>query len=149
MKFELPRFVLQILKKFQDSGYEIYIVGGAVRDILTKRPVDDWDFTTDATPPEILEIFPDGFYDNVFGTVGISHESSPNPYEITTFRREFDYSDHRRPTKVEWGKTLEDDLQRRDFTINAMAIGRVKGKRVKGKSSKKLFYHSPFTFYLI
>ena len=122
MKIELPPFILQILKKFQDSGYEIYIVGGAVRDILTKRPVDDWDFTTDATPPEILKIFPDGFYDNVFGTVGISHESSPNPYEITTFRREFDYSDHRRPTKVEWGKTLEDDLQRRDFTINAIAL---------------------------
>src|SRR3990172_2524169 len=149
MKIELPPFILQILKKFQDSGYEIYIVGGAVRDILTKRPVDDWDFTTDATPPEILKIFPDGFYDNVFGTVGISHESSPNPYEITTFRREFDYSDHRRPTKVEWGKTLEEDLQRRDFTINAMAIGRVKGKRVKGESAIKLFYHSPFTFYLI
>jgi len=137
MKIELPPFILQILKKFQDSGYEIYIVGGAVRDILTKRPVDDWDFTTDATPPEILKIFPDGFYDNVFGTVGISHESSPNPYEITTFRREFDYSDHRRPTKVEWGKTLEDDLQRRDFTINAMALAiEQESKRVKEWKNK-------------
>src|SRR3990172_5522821 len=137
MKIELPPFILQILKKFQDSGYEIYIVGGAVRDILTKRPVDDWDFTTDATPPEILKIFPDGFYDNVFGTVGISHESSPNPYEITTFRREFDYSDHRRPTKVEWGKTLEDDLQRRAFTINAMALAiEQESKRVKEWKNK-------------
>src|SRR3970040_2892188 len=115
MKLELPRFVLQILKKFQDSGYEIYIVGGAVRDILTNHEVDDWDFTTDATPPEILKIFPDGFYDNVFGTVGISHESSPNPYEITTFRREFDYSDTRRPTKVEGGKTLEEVFKKKHF----------------------------------
>jgi len=137
MEIELPQFVLQILKKFQDSGYEIYIVGGAVRDILTNHEVDDWDFTTDATPPEILKIFPDGFYDNVFGTVGISHESSPNPYEITTFRREFDYSDHRRPTKVEWGKTLEDDLQRRDFTINAMALAiEQESKRVKEWKNK-------------
>jgi len=132
MKFELPSFILEILKKFQEKGFEIYIVGGAVRDLLSGEIVDDWDFTTNATPPEILKIFPDGFYDNVFGTVGISHESSENPYEITTFRREFDYSDHRRPTKVEWGKSLEEDLERRDFTINAMALSiEQENKRVK------------------
>src|SRR3972149_9958119 len=122
MKLELPKFVLEILNKFQNQGFEIYIVGGAVRDLLSGRIVDDWDFTTNATPPEILKIFPDGFYDNVFGTVGISHESSENPYEITTFRREYGYSDSRRPDKVEWGKSLEEDLGRRDFTINAMAV---------------------------
>ena len=122
MKFDLPPFVLEILKKFQDNGFEIYIVGGAVRDLLTKRIVDDWDFTTNATPEEIRKIFPDSFYDNEFGTVGISHESSPNPYEITTFRTEHGYSDARRPDKVEWGKSLEEDLMRRDFTINAMAL---------------------------
>ena len=138
MRFELPSFVLEILKKFQDKGFEIYIVGGAVRDLLSGRIVNDWDFTTNAQPTEILKIFPDGFYDNVFGTVGISHESSENPYEITTFRREYGYSDSRRPDKIEWGKTLEEDLQRRDFTINAMALGRVKGKRVKGESAINL-----------
>ena len=122
MKFDLPPFVLEILKKFQDNGFEIYIVGGAVRDLLTKRIVDDWDFTTNATPEEIRKIFPDSFYDNEFGTVGISHESSPNPYEITTFRTEHGYSDARRPDKVEWGKSLKEDLMRRDFTINAMAL---------------------------
>ena len=122
MKVDLPEFVSEIIKKFEKSGYEIYIVGGAVRDILTQRPVDDWDFTTNAKPEEILKIFPDGFYDNVFGTVGISHSSSPNPYEITTFRKEFGYKDYRRPEKVEWGKSLEEDLSRRDFTINAIAL---------------------------
>ncbi len=126
MKIDLPEFVQEILKKFNEAGFEIYVVGGAVRDILTSREVYDWDFTTNATPEEILKIFPDGFYDNVFGTVGISHPSSPNPYEITTFRREFDYTDHRRPSKVEWGKTLEEDLSRRDFTVNAMAIKGIK-----------------------
>lgn len=122
MKFELPNFVLEILDKFQDKGYEIYIVGGAVRDLLSKRFVDDWDFTTNATPEEIQKLFPDSFYDNVFGTVGITHESSPNPYEITTFRTEGGYSDARRPDKVRWGKSLDEDLKRRDFTINAMAL---------------------------
>ena len=122
MKLELPDFVLKIINKFEKAGFEIYIVGGAVRDLLTKRVVDDWDFTTNATPEEIRKIFPDSFYDNEFGTVGISHESSPNPYEITTFRTEHGYSDARRPDKVEWGKSLEEDLMRRDFTINAMAL---------------------------
>ena len=129
MKVQLPEFVLEILKKFEKAGFEIYVVGGAVRDSLTKRSVDDWDFTTNATPKEILKIFPDGFYDNIFGTVGISHESSPNPFEITTFRHESGYSDKRRPDKVTWGKTLEEDLKRRDFTINAMAIKRKEGKK--------------------
>src|SRR3972149_6953630 len=122
MKFELPSFVLEILNIFDKAGFEIYIVGGAVRDLLSKKIVDDWDFTTNAVPEEILKILPGAFYDNVFGTVGFAHSSSPNPYEITTYRREFDYTDHRRPSKVEWGKTLGEDLERRDFTINAIAL---------------------------
>ena len=122
MKIQLPEFVSEILDKFTKGGYEIYIVGGAVRDLLTARMVDDWDFTTSATPEEILKIFPDGFYDNAFGTVGISHPSTPNPFELTTFRKEFGYSDKRRPDRVEWGKNLEEDMARRDFTINAMAL---------------------------
>jgi putative nucleotidyltransferase with HDIG domain len=122
MKIQLPEFVSEILDKFTKGDYEIYIVGGAVRDLLTARMVDDWDFTTSAPPEEILKIFPDGFYDNAFGTVGISHPSTPNPFEITTFRKEFGYSDKRRPDRVEWGKSLEEDMARRDFTINAMAL---------------------------
>lgn len=122
MEVKLPPFVKKIIEKFDKAGFEIYIVGGAVRDILMDKKVVDWDFTTNATPEEILKIFPEGFYDNQFGTVGIAHESSPRPYEITTFRKEFGYSDKRRPDRIEWGKTLEEDLARRDFTINAMAL---------------------------
>lgn len=122
MQMILPKFVRHILDKFQKSGYEIYVVGGAVRDVLTGKEVYDWDFTTNATPEEILKVFPEGFYDNQFGTVGLAHESSPVPYEITTYRTESEYSDRRRPDKVEWGKSLEEDLARRDFTMNALAI---------------------------
>lgn len=129
MEVQLPKFVLEILKKFKKAGFEIYVVGGAVRDLLMKKNADDWDFTTNATPEEILKIFPDGFYGNVFGTVGIAHESSPHPLEITTFRHESGYSDQRRPDKVTWGKTLEEDLKRRDFTINAMALKRKDDKK--------------------
>jgi putative nucleotidyltransferase with HDIG domain len=131
VEVQLPKFVLEILKKFEKAGFEIYIVGGAVRDLLMKKDSDDWDFTTNATPKEILKIFPDGFYDNIFGTVGIAHKSSPNPFEITTFRHESGYSDKRRPDKVTWGKTLEEDIKRRDFTINAMALKRKKDKKDK------------------
>lgn len=122
MKVPLPPFVKNILKRFQDKGFEIYIVGGAVRDILMGKKAIDWDFTTNATPEEILKLFPEGFYDNRFGTVGIAHKSSPKPYEITTYRREVGYSDKRRPDKIEWGETLEEDLSRRDFSINAIAL---------------------------
>lgn len=122
MKFKIPPFVSKILNTFQKAGHEIYIVGGAVRDLLMKRVVTDWDFTTDATPEIVLGLFPDGFYDNKFGTVGISHPSLEKPYEITTFRKEIGYTDRRHPDKIIWGKTIEEDLVRRDFTINALAL---------------------------
>ena len=124
----IPEEVQSLITKFEKSGFEIYIVGGAVRDILMGKIVHDWDFTTNAKPEEILKIFPDGFYDNVFGTVGIPSEvERERPFEITTFRKEEGYSDRRRPDKVSWGKILEEDLARRDFTINAMAINHLGG----------------------
>ena len=123
MKVVLPETVLEILNKFGKAGFEIYIVGGAVRDILQKKSVYDWDFTTNAVPEEMLKIFPKAYYTNEFGTVGIaSQKEGERPYEITTFRTEYGYSDFRRPDKVEWGENLEEDLARRDFTINAMAL---------------------------
>lgn len=122
MNLELPAEVKKIIADFTKAGYEIYIVGGAVRDILMGKAVHDWDFTTNATPHEILKILPDGFYDNVFGTVGLKIEGFEKPFEITTFRTEKGYSDHRRPDEIKWGKTLEEDLTRRDFTINALAL---------------------------
>jgi tRNA nucleotidyltransferase/poly(A) polymerase len=126
VKVKLPEFVNTILNKFEKENYQIYVVGGAVRDIILGKIVDDWDFTTNATPEEILKLFPEGYYDNKFGTVGIKDPSFENPFEITTYRKEFGYSDSRRPDKVEWGKTLDDDLSRRDFTINAMALKTIK-----------------------
>ena len=136
MKFSFPSYVLNVITKFRENNFEIYTVGGAVRDLLMGREIHDWDFTTNATPEEILKFFPDAFYDNIFGTVGIdvSHlrgvkDSMQMPHlgggailEITTYRSEEGYTDRRRPDKVVWGKTLEDDLARRDFTINAMAL---------------------------
>lgn len=132
----LPKSVTDILKKFEESKYEIYIVGGAVRDILMGRMVNDWDFTTNATPEQILEVIPGGLYNNQFGTVFTDNPDDPkNPHEITTFRKEEGYSDTRHPDKITWGKTLEEDLSRRDFTINSLAL------EVKGKSQEiKDFY---------
>lgn len=120
-----PGQISEIIKKFTKYGYEIYIVGGVVRDIMLDRPLYDWDFTTNATPEQILEMWPDGFYDNKFGTVGIPTNNTPSdlrPVEVTTFRTEKGYSDSRHPDEIAWGKTLEEDLARRDFTINAMAL---------------------------
>src|SRR3972149_5417908 len=123
MKLQIPKKVSEITNIFEKYGFEIYIVGGAVRDILMGKSVYDWDFATNTTPDEILKLFKDAYYTNEFGTVGIPNENKDErPYEITTFRTEHGYSDARRPDKVEWGKTLEEDLKRRDFTINAMAL---------------------------
>lgn len=123
MKIDLPKSVQDILDKFDKAGYEIYIVGGAVRDILMDRIVNDWDFTTNATPEQILEVIPGGLYNNQFGTVFTDNPDDPDrPHEITTFRSEGEYEDYRHPKKITWGKTLEEDLQRRDFTVNAMAL---------------------------
>lgn len=116
-----PAQVLDILKKFKKAKYEIYIVGGVVRDALLNKPLYDWDFTTNATPEQILKLFPDAFYDNKFGTVGIKNDDG-RPFEITTYRMEENYADNRHPDKITWGKTLEEDLIRRDFTINSLAI---------------------------
>lgn len=123
MHFDLPISVKDILTKFDTAGYQIYIVGGAVRDILMGGLPKDWDFTTNATPEEILKVIPGGLYNNLFGTVFTNNPDDPQkPHEITTFRKEEGYSDSRHPDSVSWGKTLEDDLSRRDFTINALAL---------------------------
>jgi len=125
--------ILGILEKLQKAGFAAAIVGGAVRDILMGKEVSDWDITTSARPKEILKIFPDGFYNNRFGTVGIPIKSKRAKgletnrkiiIEVTTYRSEESYSDARHPDIVNWGTTLEEDLARRDFTINAMALRR-------------------------
>jgi len=122
MKFKLPLTIIKVLQTLESGGFKGYVVGGAVRDLLTKTATTDWDFTTDATPEEIQKLFPDSYYDNKFGTVGVKLEEKI--VEITTFRSESGYSDRRRPDKVVWGKSLHEDLHRRDFTINAIALDR-------------------------
>lgn len=118
--FQLPEEVLVVFKKFKEAGFQIYLVGGSVRNLLMNRKTQNWDFTTNATPQEILKIFPEGFYNNQFGTVGIPQKNGLI-FEITTFRSEQGYTDKRHPDKVTWGKSLIEDLSRRDFTINAIA----------------------------
>lgn len=130
--FAIPQQVLVIYNHLQDSGFEVYLVGGSVRDMLLKKRVKDWDFTTNATPDEMLKLFPDAFYDNQFGTVGvpIELEGEKAVVEITTYRTEHDYKDGRHPTEVKWGKTIEEDLERRDFTINAIAAKITDGQTI-------------------
>lgn len=122
---KLPEFLLEIINTFHKAGYKVYLVGGCVRNILLRKEVKDWDLTTNATPDEILKLFPDGFYDNPFGTVGVSvttDNGESTIVEITTFRSESGYTDRRHPETVTWGKTIEEDLNRRDFTMNAIAL---------------------------
>jgi tRNA nucleotidyltransferase (CCA-adding enzyme) len=129
LTLKVPVKVQEILKKFRLVNLEIYIVGGVVRDIMLDRPLYDWDFTTNATPEEMLTMFTDAYYDNKFGTVGIPGGKNERSFEITTFRSEKEYSDSRHPDEVSWGKTLEEDLQRRDFTINAMALKPIRANK--------------------
>ncbi len=124
----------KILEQVDAAGYEVVLVGGAVRDILAGKNVSDWDLATNAKPEEILAIFKGAFYNNQFGTVGIPVDGEV--VEITTYRSEAGYSDRRHPDKVEWGKTLEEDLSRRDFTVNAMALKKVQSGRFKVEGSK-------------
>ncbi len=122
MDFKLPEEVKTILERFTEAGFQIYIVGGAPRDLILGREVTDWDFTTDAKPEQILKILPNGFYNNQFGTVGIPANSLHTVFEITTMRKEGGYTDFRHPSNIAWTDKIEEDLKRRDFTINAMAL---------------------------
>ena len=115
----LPEDVTQVLGALHQAGHEAYVVGGCVRDTLLGRQPKDWDITTSARPEETQSVFPNGVYTNAFGTVIVPMPSGP--IEVTTYRIDGDYADHRRPEGVTFTSRLVDDLARRDFTINAMA----------------------------
>lgn len=121
----LPDNPKKVIRKMKGASFECFAVGGCIRDLILGIKTRDWDFTTNARPEEIQKVFPDSFYDNKFGTVGvpikIDKAKKPAIYEITTYRSEGGYSDFRHPDQIVFGDSLPDDLKRRDFTVNAMA----------------------------
>ncbi|MSR87900.1 MAG: HD domain-containing protein [Candidatus Zambryskibacteria bacterium] len=124
IKLQIPKEVREVSRVLTDAGFKNFLVGGCVRDLLLGRKPKDWDIATIATPEEIQKLFPDSFYENDFGTVGVKTSSeveSLKVVEVTPYRLESGYSDARHPDKVEWGDKIEEDLARRDFTVNALA----------------------------
>lgn len=145
MKHQIPTPVIETLQTLVAAGFEAHIVGGCVRDLILGREPKDWDITTNALPDEIIALFPDSFYENDFGTVGVktvpflasgkedreparngsqakrSDSGRHDIIEVTTYRTEAGYSDNRRPDAISFVSTLEEDLARRDFTMNAIA----------------------------
>lgn len=124
---KIPPSVLLALSMIKKHHFEAFVVGGCVRDLLLNKKPKDWDIATNATPNQLLEIFSFGKYENNFGTVIVAEkylgeETSRGTIEITTYRIESKYSDKRRPDEVKFSKKIEDDLGRRDFTVNAMAM---------------------------
>lgn len=127
--FLLPDETIETFRRFRQRGFEIYLVGAGVRAILRGQTPHDCDFTTNADPEAIQEVMKDlePFYDNSFGTVGIPFETKDGleVYEITPYRTEKGYTDRRRPDVVKWGQSLEEDVKRRDFTMNSVVLGPV------------------------
>ena len=125
MKLNVPQEVQDVAHTLQKGGFKVYLVGGCVRDLLLNRDPKDWDLATSAKPEEIQELFEDSVYENEFGTVGIKTDSEDpklKVVEATTYRREGGYADKRHPDKVRFAETIEEDLARRDFTVNAIAF---------------------------
>lgn len=125
IKLSVPKEVREISSALSRAEYENYLVGGCVRDLALGRTPKDWDITTIATPEEIVALFPHTFYENTFGTVGVVSDEATDDslkiIEVTPYRLESGYTDARHPDNVAWGTRVEEDLARRDFTINALA----------------------------
>jgi putative nucleotidyltransferase with HDIG domain len=117
----IPEPVHDLLRTLWGAGHAAYVVGGALRDALLGRTTTNWDLATAALPEQTAALFEDAAYENRFGTVVLRRGG--HDYEITTFRTDHDYADFRRPHRVEFGSSLEADLARRDFTMNALAWG--------------------------
>jgi putative nucleotidyltransferase with HDIG domain len=138
----IPENIKGIILGLEKAGFEAFIVGGCVRDLLLGKEQKDWDIATNSKPEEIIKIFPDSVYENQFGTVGIKikkENEKTEVVEITTYRIESKYSDRRHPDEIKFAKTLEEDLSRRDFTINAMAL-KIKDQKLKLEKEKNKEY---------
>lgn len=133
-KNQIPSEVTRVTLALQNAGFESYLVGGCVRDLLLEKTPKDWDVTTNATPEQIQGLFEHTFYENDYGTVGVVNEVPNDPtleiVEVTPYRTESEYTDRRRPDAVEFSDSLEDDLKRRDFTVNAIAYDDIKDNLV-------------------
>lgn len=123
--FNIPKEVSRVTEGLEKAGFEAFVVGGCVRDLLTGKTPKDWDVTTNATPDQIQSVFPESFYENDFGTVGVKNEETEEEnlkvVEVTPYRIEGSYTNNRHPDEVKFSQNLEDDLKRRDFTMNAIA----------------------------
>ena len=130
---KIPKEVSHVTNTLDKAGFEAYLVGGCVRDLLMDKIPNDWDVTTNARPEQIIGLFEKTVYENTFGTVAVvvSRETQPKDVshvtenmiiEVTPYRTEAKYSDFRHPDEVKFSDKLEDDLKRRDFTVNAMAL---------------------------
>ncbi len=128
----IPDEVSRITSTLENAGFKAYLVGGCTRDLILDRKPKDWDITTEADPEKIMELFPHTFYTNTYGTVTVVNDDVENEtlknIEVTPFRKEGIYSDKRHPDEVIFTKNLEEDLSRRDFTINAIAYSVSKGQ---------------------
>ncbi len=122
----IPKEIVDIVETIEKAGFEAFLVGGCTRDILLGKTPKDWDVTTNATPEQIIPLFPKTFYENSYGTVGVVNENTEDEklkiVEVTPYRLESSYSDRRHPDEVRFSKSIGDDLKRRDFTINAIAV---------------------------
>lgn len=123
-RLSVPQEVLEVHSRLRAAGFEAYLVGGCVRDLLLGRTPKDWDITTSAKPEQIQPLYDETFYENQYGTVGVVTQSEDprlKVIEITPYRTEGEYTNARHPDQVSWSDSLSDDLKRRDFTINAIA----------------------------
>ncbi len=134
---DIPKEVQLVADTLEARGFEAHLVGGCVRDLLIGKTPKDWDITTNAHPTEIESLFPETYINNDFGTVGVVNKETEDErlkvVEVTPYRTESEYSDARRPDSVEFGVSLEKDLERRDFTVNAIAF------RLQGEVLTDLF----------
>ncbi len=137
--FTIPAEITFITTTLEKAGFEAYLVGGCVRDLIRATTPKDWDVTTNADPQQIIALFPKTFYENEYGTVGIVNEAialddadklTMRVVEVTPYRKETTYSNFRHPDEVIFSGNLHDDLMRRDFTMNAMAYDVAKGETV-------------------
>jgi len=137
----VPQEVSRITKTLEEAGFEAYLIGGCVRDTLLNKKPKDWDITTNARPEQIISLFEKTFYENEYGTVGVVNEKTENEnleiVEVTPYRLEAKYSDNRRPDSVTFSDNLEEDLKRRDLTINSIAYSVSKKKFIDPYKGQK------------